>query len=656
MTISSTVSEISYDGDDVSVSFPIPFVFDTSADLAVIQTDEDGNPVVLSSGFSITGGAGSTGTLTLDTALPDGETLTILDDPERSQSIDYIDNDSFPAESAESGFDRGVRISKRLYQLILKSMRVADGDPAAGSGMQLGSVDSRKGKYLFFNAVTGAIEYAVSLVTTVLSQSIIAQLLNPQTAAEAAAGVTPTNYQYTEGYVLRYGTNNTPGTTDLITAMQDAHDVVKQAGGGMVEFPFGETIAQSDTLGVHPTVGLNLNQCTLVALASFPATIAADKFGGSLGTFSSIPAPQVWYDGRLGTFICVDAGGNGHLDGDGNAPTGLLVSGGANIHLHDIHCIDHTVSNVVYDAPQNTVFDNIRADSAPVNYRFLNAVQHCTFIANSARNASANQVEFDEDTAYPMNGSFSGITGPTRNTLINCIWEDTIVTSKTRILWMNEGDENYFIDMGLITGLGNAVTVAGIEIEATVSNIVFIGLKLTGQGEEFPAIIQNGFQISFEHPRIHNWGTSTLTDLIECTNRTTINRPHYSSINVTGKYVRNTSGSPNDGRLINYIPIYSAGTAAQVPTEDVDAFMRFYDEDSGLIVWDFVNDIWVPATHNDIATAAQIADIANALNTTGKYLGKEVWDTTNKRKLRAAGTAAGSDWEVLDGSAQVTPA
>lgn len=235
MTISSTPSEVSYDGDDISVSFPIPFVFDTSADLKIIQTDADGNPVVLSSGFSIAGGDGSTGTLTLDTALPSDEFLTILDDPERNQSIDYIANDSFPAESAESGFDRGVRISKRVYELILKSIRVADGDPAAGSGMELGSVDNRKGKYLFFNAITGAIEYAIALATETLSQSIIAQFLNPQTSAEAAAGFTPTNYLYTEGDVRRAGADPT-GAVDSTSAIQATIDIFT-SGSGLVRMP-----------------------------------------------------------------------------------------------------------------------------------------------------------------------------------------------------------------------------------------------------------------------------------------------------------------------------------------------------------------------------------------------------------------------------------
>ena len=36
-----------------------------------------------------------------------------------------------------------------------------------------------------------------------------------RTAAEISAGVTPTNYQYEPGNVLRYGDNTTPGTTDM---------------------------------------------------------------------------------------------------------------------------------------------------------------------------------------------------------------------------------------------------------------------------------------------------------------------------------------------------------------------------------------------------------------------------------------------------------
>lgn len=54
--------------------------------------------------------------------------------------------------------------------------------------------------------------------------------------------------------------------------------------------------------------------------------------------------------------------------------------------------------------------------------------------------------------------------------------------------------------------------------------------------------------------------------------------------------------------------------------------------------------------------AADIAAIANAINTTNKVQGKVVYDTTNNRLMVANGAAAADPWYVADGSASVTPA
>ena len=55
-------------------------------------------------------------------------------------------------------------------------------------------------------------------------------------------------------------------------------------------------------------------------------------------------------------------------------------------------------------------------------------------------------------------------------------------------------------------------------------------------------------------------------------------------------------------------------------------------------------------------SAANIAAIANAVNTTGKVAGKVVYDTTNNRLMVANGSAAANPWYIADGSAFVTPA
>ena len=55
-----------------------------------------------------------------------------------------------------------------------------------------------------------------------LNQQTLGQELYPRTAAEIAAGITPTDYIQPPGWVTRYGTNTTPGTTDMTAAIQAA--------------------------------------------------------------------------------------------------------------------------------------------------------------------------------------------------------------------------------------------------------------------------------------------------------------------------------------------------------------------------------------------------------------------------------------------------
>jgi hypothetical protein len=66
--------------------------------------------------------------------------------------------------------------------------------------------------------------------------------INPypvQTAAEITAGVTPTNYAYAPGNVLRYGTNTNPGVTDMTNAIQSSASQSLMTTGAPVYIPQG---------------------------------------------------------------------------------------------------------------------------------------------------------------------------------------------------------------------------------------------------------------------------------------------------------------------------------------------------------------------------------------------------------------------------------
>lgn len=58
----------------------------------------------------------------------------------------------------------------------------------------------------------------------------------------------------------------------------------------------------------------------------------------------------------------------------------------------------------------------------------------------------------------------------------------------------------------------------------------------------------------------------------------------------------------------------------------------------------------------DAFSAANIAAIGHAVNTSGKFAGRIVFDTTNNRYMRATGATAASPWRTLEGVTAVTPA
>ena len=57
-----------------------------------------------------------------------------------------------------------------------------------------------------------------------------------------------------------------------------------------------------------------------------------------------------------------------------------------------------------------------------------------------------------------------------------------------------------------------------------------------------------------------------------------------------------------------------------------------------------------------VGLAAALGDVADALNTTGKVVGKQVTDLDDGLIYTATGTAAADDWVVSDASAAITPA
>ncbi len=129
-----------------------------------------------------------------------------------------------------------------------------------------------------------------------LSAAGIGAALYPRTATEIAVGVTPVNYAYPPGYVYRYGTNTTPGTTDMAAAIQAAIDVATVAGGKVT---FASDIHLiSDTIDVKSFTHLE----GTFGESGYPATLAN---GGTAETGTRIvwggAASAITFTGNVAT-------------------------------------------------------------------------------------------------------------------------------------------------------------------------------------------------------------------------------------------------------------------------------------------------------------------------------------------------------------------
>ena len=103
------------------------------------------------------------------------------------------------------------------------------------------------------------------------TQASISLVTNPRTAAEISAGVTPVDYSYEAGDILRYGTNTTPGTTDMSTAMQNCVDSNDFMDLG------DETLLVTKQISIAKTFNLKFGNCTIDASSATTSGNFADN-------------------------------------------------------------------------------------------------------------------------------------------------------------------------------------------------------------------------------------------------------------------------------------------------------------------------------------------------------------------------------------------
>lgn len=164
-------------------SFTVSFEFFDAADLNVYI---NGTLKTLTTHYTVTGGNGSTGTISLSTA---GTTVTdkvvITRDIALARTTDFPTSGPFDVTSLNLELDKFIAISADLKDQASRALQLTDFD--VNANLTLPALDDRKGRVLAFNSTTGESE-AGPLITS--TQTVAQQAADIDTVAGIAANVT----------------------------------------------------------------------------------------------------------------------------------------------------------------------------------------------------------------------------------------------------------------------------------------------------------------------------------------------------------------------------------------------------------------------------------------------------------------------------------
>ena len=159
MTLTATTNKVSYSGNGSTTSFPVTFVFwDDDNVRVILSNNTTGVETVWSKGtqYTLTGGDGATGTLTVSTSPSDytpasGETLTVKSNVPDTQSLSLPLGGALPSTSVEERLDKSVRLSQQLAEELSRSIQFSESSTSA-TQIITETATARANKVLAFDA------------------------------------------------------------------------------------------------------------------------------------------------------------------------------------------------------------------------------------------------------------------------------------------------------------------------------------------------------------------------------------------------------------------------------------------------------------------------------------------------------------------------
>jgi len=264
-------------------SFAVSFEFFDDEDLNVYV---DGTLKTLTTDYTVSGGDGSTGTVTISvTGASGGSTVVITRDIALERTTDFPASGAFQIDSLNTELDRFTAIAADLDDEATRGLRLKDQDEAVSTELPLKA--DRLGKVLGFNATTGVPEAGPTIADVSSLADITADIAtladiedgtDATDAIQTVAGIS-SNVSTVSGISSNVPT--VPGiSSDVTTVAGDATDIGTVAG------------ISSDVTSV---AGISGNVTTVAGISADVTAVAGDA------TDIGAVAAKATEIGRLGT-------------------------------------------------------------------------------------------------------------------------------------------------------------------------------------------------------------------------------------------------------------------------------------------------------------------------------------------------------------------
>jgi hypothetical protein len=155
MSIATSTAKIQYTLAATVQALPIPFYFLESGHIKAIRSRADVTDyvMVLGTDYTLTGVADEDGgeLTTIATNMQVGDVITIKRDIAITQTVNYVYNDRFPAETHERALDKLTMIVQQLKEVTDRAVQFPESD-VAGTGNIMPSAADRAAKIFGFDA------------------------------------------------------------------------------------------------------------------------------------------------------------------------------------------------------------------------------------------------------------------------------------------------------------------------------------------------------------------------------------------------------------------------------------------------------------------------------------------------------------------------